>query len=246
MSPRAQALRRPEQLLHLLRNLPRSFFLRREISRCLLLRSRTKHRVGSHTEFGSELLPTDQKVCKARLNSNKHPKHSEIDRRAGIERDPEQRHDQLAKVCAHCAAFYAEFIIIENFLKPCELISDLPNLDPQLTVFGDWSNILCGLFNSRTELLCMKHQFGQRFGVFTHSPKIASRSNLSKRKTSRIFGIFKFSRGAVQISLGFTRELVPFLKDMGRRKATVTLLLSNRSDRAARSNPDFSHVGVNR
>jgi hypothetical protein len=61
---------------------------------------------------------------------NKHPKDSEIDRRAGIERDPEQRHDQLAKVGTHSGVLYAEFTIIENLLKLRELISDLPNLDP--------------------------------------------------------------------------------------------------------------------
>ena len=68
----------------------------------------------------------------------------------------------------HSGVLYAEFTIVENFLKLGELISDLPNLDPQLAVFGDWSNILCGLFNSGTELLCMKHQFGHCFGVFGH------------------------------------------------------------------------------
>jgi hypothetical protein len=74
----------------------------------------------------------------------------------------------LAKVGPHSGALYAQFTIVENFLKLRELISNLPNLDPQLTVFGDWSNILCGIFNSGTELLCMKHQFGRYFAVFAH------------------------------------------------------------------------------
>ena len=58
--------------------------------------------------------------------------------------------------------------IVENFLKQRELISDLANLEAELSLFGDWRNVLCGLFNSRAELLGMKHQFGECFGILFH------------------------------------------------------------------------------
>ena len=68
-------------------------------------------------------------VCKARLDSNKHPKDSEIDCGAGIERDPEQRDDEVAKLGTHSGVFYAEFAIVENLLKLRELISDWNRID---------------------------------------------------------------------------------------------------------------------
>jgi hypothetical protein len=74
----------------------------------------------------------------------------------------------VAKLGTHSGVFYAEFAIVENLLKLRELISDLPNLDPQLALFSDWGSVLCSLFNPGTELIRMKHQFGECFGVFGH------------------------------------------------------------------------------
>ena len=60
-----------------------------------------KHRVGSNTEFASKLLPTDQKIGKTGLDSNKHAIYSEIDGAARMKGNPQQRNNQLTKIRAH-------------------------------------------------------------------------------------------------------------------------------------------------
>jgi hypothetical protein len=104
-----------------------------------------------------------------------------------MESNPKQRHNQLTEVRPYCRVFYIEFAIVENFLQVCQLRPALSDLNAQLFLFRIWRNILCRIFNFGTELIRMKHQFGECLGVFIHQGGIVfSRSSGVSLKVSRI------------------------------------------------------------
>jgi hypothetical protein len=66
----------------------------------------------------------------------------------------------VAEVRPYGGIFNLEFVILVNLLEIRELGSALAEFSSQLFLFRVWSDIFGGSFDSRTELIRVKHQLG--------------------------------------------------------------------------------------